>query len=199
MLHRELELRDKDCTDGNGKACFDLVFWYDRKDLGTTPWIVPDHDRAMKYRERGMELSQQACDRGDGYACHLLAQQYAAHDAQHAADTQRSFALSKRACEQGHAASCSLYASPDEAEVERLLRHGCDLGNADSCGMLAMIVSYQHHDAEALQLLQRACDLRSARHCMKLGAKLDRSDPTGAAAALAKACSFGQAEACAPK
>lgn len=195
MYRREVELLEKDCTAGNAKACIDLVLWYEPSQA-TPPWFTADHARAVKYRERGMELAQQACDRGDGYACSLLATEYMQHDAQRVADPQRSFALSKRACELGHGESCTLYASGDEAEVQGLLRHGCDLGNADSCAMLATHVSYENHDAEMLQLLQRACDLRSATWCHDLGRALDKTDHVRAAAAFAKACSYGNADDC---
>jgi hypothetical protein len=79
----------------------------------------------------------------------------------------------------------------------QLYRRGCDLGNAASCGMLAIEVRRSDGSEAALKLLQHACnDLRSASHCERVAEELRGYDDKGAAAALAKACELGHQEDC---
>lgn len=127
---RMLAMYARDCAAGDGPACIETSTWYD---LGPDlPWPEQDRARAAKDFARGIQLEQQACDRGDGYQCALLSVEIGGSK-KGPQDHERALALRRRACDLGHAWSCEEAALFFWDDRDALRARACSLGLASSC------------------------------------------------------------------
>jgi TPR repeat protein len=128
-----------------------------------------------------------------------------------AIDPERAIALYARACDFGNVHGCTNLAvarlegsgGPRAARfAARILEPACDLGEARACLYLARLHEAgdgtSRDDALAARLFEVACDGEEAPACVARAERLARAGrPAGASAFYGKACSLGDARACA--
>lgn len=161
------------CDRNNlARACSNAAHTYENPLVSGT---APDFSRAREYYLKG-------CDRGDGVACHNLANLHILGRGV-PADDKTGVEYLERACELNYAIACYRLAVIttrgkvlpfDLVAAAGFLQKGCDLGDPPSCHDLGYLYldgkGVERDGQTALDLFRRSCDQGLPRGCGSLGA-----------------------------
>jgi TPR repeat protein len=209
---RAASLFEKACDAGVPQACHARAKQHMRDILSNKA----PADAAGRAKLR--ELSDKACQLGDGWACWSVAGWYLREGTQAVfpKDPARAIALLRRGCDLGHGPSCSSLGNmlvdgkvvaKDVATAVGVLHRACDGGRAEDCMLLGDILRKGQgalkDGAKAIAAYEHGCNLGEMRACNAVGSVYAEGDgvPRDVAkayAAFAKGCpekGFG-AEAC---
>jgi hypothetical protein len=110
-------------------------------------------------------------------------------------DPDRGRQLRIRACDLGYASDCGYQGrnESDDAEAERLLRRGCDLGDATACHGVYQR-AHKAADSKTMQTLtRRLCGMGWADHCVEIGQQHQAKNELDEARTMfARACKYGE-------
>ena len=170
----------KACDGGNGSACTNLGYMYERG-LG----VDKDERSAATLYRRG-------CDANDAQGCTNLALLYFQGRGVES-DQHRAAELDQRGCAGGSASGCANLGTiywkgsgvPKNEELgARFMQQGCDGGNAQACRFLGFFYEtgqgVPRSESRALELYEQACDDDEAAACTNAGLIQSNACSTGA-------------------
>ncbi len=170
------------CRHGSGLACLRLgVMWNEGRGVERDPNEAGKNfaracDLGMPYgcpslvalvKERGPEVFQPACGRGDGESCFILASLYYAGGGV-PKDPAAAVGLFRKSCSDGWWRGCGGLAecyragkgvAADAAEASAYFEEACRRGVAASCFAAATMYRGMKDEARAREKFQQACDL----------------------------------------
>ena len=193
---------EKDCDNGDAKACLDLGYMY-----GTGKGVKLNYGRALS-------LYEKACDGGNANGCTNLGIMY--RDGLGVAqDYRRAIALFEKGCHANHAPGCTelghMYDSgkgvaQDHRRAVDLYETACDGGNANGCTNLGIMyrdgLGVAQDYPKAVTFYEKACHANYAPGCTDLGYMYDsgkgvKQDSSRAMELYEKGCEGGNAVGCA--
>ena len=203
----------KACDEGDAGAC------------GRLGVLLREGSGGPSATERGRRLQVEACTRGDAPSCRWAAMgprgdfeparvsvgAKAALRAACRADGDACVFLAvlgeedalAQSCERGHGPSCTAFGlAPVDPQK---LRRACDLGDANGCYHLGLVMAQPSVDQDleaAVDLYREACRWGSGAACTQVGISLLRGeglrlDPMAATSAFVQACRLGDPAGCA--
>jgi uncharacterized protein len=172
-------LFDKACGGGVARACYARAEQYARE-------RTSGKDAAAKAAagKKAQELSDRACDVGDGWACQAAAGWYLQEGASaiFPKEPARAAALLRRGCGLGHGPSCSTLAglllegkqmAKDVPDAVALLQRACEGGRVEDCEALGDIErkgqGVPKDVQKAIESHTRACNMGFLRACNEVG------------------------------
>lgn len=202
-----IEYFKKACDGGIGIGCYSLGLLYEDGN-----GVPKDTGKAEKFKKQGLELSRNACDKGNTLSCAHIGSSCYNKEAE--CDSEKLKEFNKKACDAGFFDNCEYlagmwsfeeYGSIDIKKAKEYYQKACKGRNKTACFNLGLIWQDGYGEEKDLdkarECFQKGCDLNDGASCNNLAVIFEdghgvSKDTDKAVMLYEKACKLDRGPGC---